>query len=415
MKKIFSLILLYLAGSYFCNGSNLKVLFIGNSYVGTNSLPQVYYQLALSGGDTVFVDSNSPGGYTFNQHRSNSTTLSKINSQDWDFVILQEQSQLPSFPPSQVATDVYPYARILDSLITDHYPCSKTLFFMTWGRKYGDASNCPNYPPLCTYAGMQQRLRESYLEMASNNLAMVAPVGAAFARSMSLDSTLNLYNPDNSHPSIEGTYLAACVFYASTFQSSPMGLSYHFGLSPGVAGFLQQVAHEVVLDSLSTWNLNPIIPQSSFSSVVNGNTVTFSNTGLNGRNFEWNFGDGFTSALENPQHTYNVAGNYNVQLISSLRCNSDTSNAIVTIGPTHIAEENQSPKPLINSNSGQCYLSNLTPSPLDYFLYDVTGRLIASGHLAIGEDVELVQNSGAFELLYWQNQEKRGVEKIVVH
>ena len=50
---------------------------------------------------------------------------------------------------------------------------------MTWGRKNGDASNCSAYPPICTYEGMQQRLRESYMEMASANQGRVSPVGMA--------------------------------------------------------------------------------------------------------------------------------------------------------------------------------------------------------------------------------------------
>ena len=40
---------------------------------------------------------------------------------------------------------------------------------------------------------MQQRLRESYLEMAFNDSASCAPVGMAWKKSKALDSTLNLY------------------------------------------------------------------------------------------------------------------------------------------------------------------------------------------------------------------------------
>ncbi|MBK9318567.1 MAG: hypothetical protein IPM91_06900 [Bacteroidetes bacterium] len=128
-----------------------KILFIGNSYTASNNLPQLFTDLALSMGDTVFVDSNTPGGYTFQGHTTNATTLAKINTQPWDFVFLQEQSQLPSFSPPQVAVDVYPYARMLDSLIYVNDSCTETVFYMTWGRKYGDAGNCANWPPVCTF------------------------------------------------------------------------------------------------------------------------------------------------------------------------------------------------------------------------------------------------------------------------
>ena len=32
----------------------------------------------------------------------------------------------------------------------------RTYFLHDWGRKYGDQSNCSNYPPVCTYLGMHK-------------------------------------------------------------------------------------------------------------------------------------------------------------------------------------------------------------------------------------------------------------------
>ena len=49
------------------------------------------------------------------------------------------------------------------------FSCTEPLFFMTWGRKYGDQQNCQFYPPICTLCGYKQRLRESYLEMSFDN------------------------------------------------------------------------------------------------------------------------------------------------------------------------------------------------------------------------------------------------------
>ena len=116
MKKFILTILLGIA-SMQAFSKVTQVLFIGNSYTGVNNLPQLFYDLSLSLGDSVFVDTYNPGGYTLQMHSTDVNTLAKINSRPWDFVILQEQSQRPSFPPAQVAMDVYPYARQLDSLI----------------------------------------------------------------------------------------------------------------------------------------------------------------------------------------------------------------------------------------------------------------------------------------------------------
>lgn len=42
--------------------------------------------------------------------------------------------------------------------------------------------------------------------------------------------------------------------------------------------------------------------------------VTFNNTANSGKSYLWNFGDNTTSAVENPKHTYNKAGEYTVSL-----------------------------------------------------------------------------------------------------
>ncbi len=125
-----------------------RVLFLGNSYTNRNNLPSLLLNAALSTGDTIIVDSNTPGGYTLQGHSTNQISLSKIAQGSWDYVVLQEQSQRPSFPDAQVQADVYPYAKQLDSLVQLANSCTETVFFMTWGRKNGDANNCPFFPPL---------------------------------------------------------------------------------------------------------------------------------------------------------------------------------------------------------------------------------------------------------------------------
>ena len=80
-----------------------KVLFIGNSYTDVNNLPSLVQNVALANGDTLIVDAYVPGGYTFQGHSTDANCIAKIYSQQWDFVILQEQSQRPSFSPGQGA------------------------------------------------------------------------------------------------------------------------------------------------------------------------------------------------------------------------------------------------------------------------------------------------------------------------
>ena len=341
MKKIFCIVAL--TPIFVFSQQTKEVLFLGNSYTYVNDLPDMVKQIAISFGDTLNYDQNTPGGATLQMHSTNTQTLSKISQQQWDNVIIQCQSQEPSFDTSQVSNDVFPYAQILIDSIESNSVCTEPIFFMTWGRKYGDQQNCQFYPPICTYVGMQQRLRESYLDMTFNHNATCSPVGMSWKESIAQDSALNLYSSDNSHPSIYGSYLAACTFYATIFKNSPIGSTYMpIGISHATAVSLQTIASNTVLDSLSNWN----IFNADFTFNVNNDTATFNNLSSNFESVLWDFGDGITSIDENPLHIYANSGNYTVLLTASTNsnCNQDTITHTLTINiPTNInsVEENK--------------------------------------------------------------------------
>jgi hypothetical protein len=119
-----------------------QVLFLGNSYTEYNNLPQRVADMATSTGDVLIFDSNTPGGYAFENHYTDSTSLAKIALSNWDFVVLQEQSQRPALPISTVESNVFPFAHLLDSIIKAQNTGVETVFYQTWGRKNGDSENC---------------------------------------------------------------------------------------------------------------------------------------------------------------------------------------------------------------------------------------------------------------------------------
>lgn len=300
-----------------------KVLFLGNSYTAVNDLPNTLRQLALSLGDTIEVDSYTPGGYTFYAHTNDANTLAKIQTPGWDFVILQAQSQEPSFPPAQVATDTYPYAMWLDSAIHATNPCAETVFYMTWGRKNGDAVNCAIYPPVCTYLGMQQRLYDSYMEMSMLNHATCSPVGAAWRKCRDVYPNIELYQADESHPSMNGTYLAACTFYTTLYHKSTVGSQYlPVGVGNGDAFYIQTICSNLVLDSLETWQEHGNLPKASFNYIPLMNTIAFANASNRSTKYMWDFGDGSPiDTNKNTSHIYTSIGNYNVVLSAMNDCN----------------------------------------------------------------------------------------------
>ena len=112
--------------------------------------------------------------------------------------------------------------------------------------------------------GSGEPLRESrrsiFTETARQHSAAIHETGAEVALYMTpaysdvhsrYDSDMILHKFfDGSHPELEGTYLAACVVFASLYNESPVGNSYtYFGeISAEDAAFLQQVAQDVVAD-----------------------------------------------------------------------------------------------------------------------------------------------------------------------
>ena len=345
MKRI----LLFLAIIPFLSFGQIRkeVLFVGNSYTYVNDLPNLIKQIALSFGDTLIHESSTPGGSSFNAHSTNTQTLNKINQQQWDYIVLQAQSQEPSLSPGYVNTNVFPAAQVLIDAIESNSLCIEPLFFMTWGRKFGDASNCIPYPPVCTYLGMQERLKNRYLDMSFQHNASCSPVGMAWEKSIAIDNTLNLFSSDNSHPSIYGSYLAACTFYASIFKKSSVGSTYWPNVIDSATAYsLQQIGSSTVLDSLEVWN----IFNADFDFQQYNDSISFVNLSSNYESVVWDFGDGGTSFDDNPTHTYNSSGGYTISLtvFTNGGCLLDTFSVNVTVSSTTLINDLNTPKELLN-------------------------------------------------------------------
>ena len=108
---------------------------------------------------------------------------------------------------------------------------------------------------LLTYEAMQQQIDAAYLLIAGELNVPVAPVGFTWYMVRHDHPDIELWQDDGNHPSRAGTYLAACVFYASIFQESPEGLSFHGGISEKQAHDLQAEANDNVLKQQTQWRL----------------------------------------------------------------------------------------------------------------------------------------------------------------
>ncbi len=192
----------------------LRVLFIGNSYTYVNNLPGLV--MALSAGEAKPLDAEMvvEGGATLDQLWAEGDALAAIRRGNWDYVVLQEQSNLGSGlvingiqqigDPSAFEGSV----RRFDSAIGE--AGATTVLYLTWARRSAPQT--------------QDTLNAAYLASAEDVHATVAPVGPAWELARESGQGWDLYQGDGSHPSPAGSYLAACVFYATFYRKSPEGL-----------------------------------------------------------------------------------------------------------------------------------------------------------------------------------------------
>ena len=227
------------------SASCTRVLFIGNSYTTVNDLPSVFTSLARSGGHRVDTGTAAVDGWTLANHADSAATAAKLAATNWDIVVLQEQSQVPSVAQFR-DSEMYPAARRLISSIRNRG--ARPLLYLTWARRDGWPEN-----GMPDYASMQASIDQGYLAIAADQRVAVAPVGDAWATLVTRGAGAPLWQQDGSHPTEAGTYLAACVFYATIFRESPNGLAYHSGLSAEAAAAIQAVAAETVLGDPSKW------------------------------------------------------------------------------------------------------------------------------------------------------------------
>ena len=243
----------------------------GNSYVSTQGLETILHNMFNVTGESNNSQALTGGGMRFIEHwpkvntsgDSWNTTLRDANI-DWDYVVLQDQSQTPGYDrtsPTWIASKNG--AVNISEAIEDEG--SEAMLMMTWGRRNGDSSNPLIYT---NFTMMQDRLESGYIDYRDNMSTptrdvWIAPVGLAYKHihdginltgidpTLSGNTFFNLYTADGSHPSLSGSYLAACVLYATMIGESPVGSNDTVALSSSLKLELQQAAAATVFNETS--------------------------------------------------------------------------------------------------------------------------------------------------------------------
>lgn len=183
----------------------LKVLFVGNSYTSVNDLPLMFAQLckAAEPQTPLKIQHVLVGGFSLQQHWDKGEALAALRQRGpWDYVILQEQSMRPIEAPALMLA----YAGRFEAEIKK--AGARAVFYQTWARLDRPDTQAP--------------INGAYRSSARAAGARVAPVGSAFAAAGKLRP--QFYSEDGSHPTPLGSYLAACVLFATVLDKSPEGL-----------------------------------------------------------------------------------------------------------------------------------------------------------------------------------------------
>ena len=197
-------------------GSNpTRVLFVGNSYTVFNDMPDMLEQLAAAqpDGKQLAAELVVAGGYTLERHWRESRAQEAIQADRWDYVVLQEQSTRPVEHPDRMREYAHRFVAQIDAV------GARSVLYLTWARR--------NKPE------MQSALTRAYLDVAIEGNTMLAPVGPAWESTLTSLPGLVLHKPDRSHHNPIGSYLAACVFFATFMGTSPRGLPHDLRMPSG--------------------------------------------------------------------------------------------------------------------------------------------------------------------------------------
>jgi hypothetical protein len=197
-----------------------RVLFIGNSFTSRNDVPGLVVHMAKQRGMELYTELVSKGGASLKQHWNSGAMFLDDH---FDCIVLQEQSTLPGKNAARFHANVRLFAG------ADHG--AELVLYSTWARADEPAK--------------QRVITDAYAQIAEEVGARVAPVGTAFEAL--LGAGVKLHASDKSHANLEGSYVAACVLFATLFPGeSPLGLKSNNITDKRLLEQLQQAAADAV-------------------------------------------------------------------------------------------------------------------------------------------------------------------------
>lgn len=220
----------------------VRILMIGNSFTFYNDSWDMLAKICASENKEVEIVHATKPGYAFSDHLDCGETTEAILKGDYDFAILQDQSQTPA----KYALDPKGNFMFRNNFITmtnrifGWSPYAKIIVEETWayvGNKFG------GFTSMTEFDNYLQNGARLYAEVIRGK---VSPTGTAFATVRSERPDIKLYTEDEIHPSAYGSYLKSLVDYLTIFGGKFTGFTDTCGLDPEICKYLKTAAKKAV-------------------------------------------------------------------------------------------------------------------------------------------------------------------------
>lgn len=214
-----------------------------------------------------------------------------------------------------------PSATMVSAGTYDFSVTADTSFGIAWDFGDGNTSNLPN--PTHTYTAQGQYSACAYIttscgiDTVCTTVTVCPAISANFGYSLNgldISVTDSTVAPDSTWWSFGDGSTATGPIASHTYA---MPDTYTVCVVAGLScGSRDTVCSDIIV----------CVPPVAMAVVDSNNagTLHFLNTSTYGTSYFWMFGDSTTSTQENPSHTYLVGGTYNVTLIATNFCGSDT-------------------------------------------------------------------------------------------
>lgn len=178
--------------------SDYDILFVGNSLTYYNDLPNLVKTEAAERGISLGFQMIAKGNYAIVDHWSDGEVQKQVETGNYDFVIIQQGPSSQSDGYEMLVNDGRKYAELC--VVNG----SRLAYFMVWpSRRYYH-----------TFDGVIR----NYSAGARANNAILCPVGRVWKSHFDSTGDFSYYGPDEFHPSLQGSQVAAEVIVNSLFN-----------------------------------------------------------------------------------------------------------------------------------------------------------------------------------------------------